>query len=223
MTRQIEILDLGTFDSVFGEVGLKVGPRTGPDKRTKDEKEWYVVRHFLKTAIAARLFQIPVVIRQGVPPEEPDFVANVGNSGALLEITEATNEADQREMTEFERSGKLAMLQGELGGRFSGGASQPGIAWAADVVDAIKRKAGTAIFRPTGANRHLVIYPNSNASSLIFDDEDEREAINFLQTAITSEQDELKRLVDGCLVHILAKEHLLFDVVGKFEVYIRPQ
>ena len=52
----------------------------------------------------------------------------------LVEITEATDESDQREMTAFERSGKRVALLGHSGGRFSRGASRPGLVWASDVV-----------------------------------------------------------------------------------------
>jgi hypothetical protein len=75
----------------------------------------------------------------------------------LLEVTEATDEADQKGMTAFERSRKSAALLGEFGGRFADGASRPGFAWAADIVDAIRRKDGKAIFQDLPTRRHLLV------------------------------------------------------------------
>ena len=102
----------------------------------------------------------PISIQKQNPPL-PDFGLQFGDTIAHLEITEATDPADQREMTAFERSGKSMMLLGEFGGRFSDGASQPGRTWASDVIDAINRKRGKAIFEKADVGRHLVIYSSS--------------------------------------------------------------
>jgi hypothetical protein len=113
------------------------------------------------------------------------------------------------------------MLLGDFGGRFSGGASQPGRAWASDVLDAIKRKGGKAIFSRPDAHRHLIIYPNSNASSLLFDDEDEHVAFGYLNEAIEINRDTYARAAKGCLVHVLGKEHVCFDLLGEVKVVRR--
>jgi hypothetical protein len=77
------------------------------------------------------------------------------------------------------------MMLGEFGGRFSDGASRPGLVWASDIVDAIRRKSGKSIFRTSLTGRHLIIYPSSNASFLLSEEheEDERE-----QSAISEKQ-----------------------------------
>jgi hypothetical protein len=64
------------------------------------------------------------------------------------------------------RSGKSVLL-GHFGGRFLGGAAQPGLAWASDIVKAVKRKERKIIFEQSRTTRHLIIYPNSNASILL--------------------------------------------------------
>jgi hypothetical protein len=140
----------------------------------------------------------------------------------LVEITEATDESDQREMTAFERSGKRVALLGHSGGRFSRGASRPGLVWASDVVTAIKRKEGKVIFKHSPAARHLIIYPNSNASILLSDqdDEDEQEAICNLREAIDNAE-LLTQTTNGCLVHVLGKRHICIDVVGAMRVLRR--
>jgi hypothetical protein len=46
------------------------------------------------------MIELPIVVRSGVPPDEPDFVATHDDTAiGLFEVTEATSEADQREMT----------------------------------------------------------------------------------------------------------------------------
>jgi hypothetical protein len=218
-----EILSIDDLDRIAVAVGLPVGPRTGPRKRTQDKTEWYVLLKFLKRAIPADVFELPIAIRHGLPPSEPDFV--VTRRGvideeiiALVEITEATDESDQREMTEFERSGKSVALLGEFDGRFAGGASWTGSIWASDIVDAIKRKSGKAIFRSSPEARHLIVYPNSNASFLLFDEQDEREAICDLRDAIGKEATSLTETTNGCHVHVLGKTCICTDILTMLAV-----
>jgi hypothetical protein len=209
-------------DVTFGSIGLKVGSRTGPHRRTKDDMEWYVVRRFLRETISAGLFVPPISVRKGCPPD-PDFVvigADAKEPIALIEITEATDKADQKAMTEIELSGRPTLL-GTFCGRFSGGAANPKWAWAKDVIDAIERKRGKVIFSHSSAVRHLIIYPNSNASSLLFNEEDEREAISALCSAVTAEANPLAELADGCFVHILGKEYVCVDVLGRMSLVRR--
>jgi hypothetical protein len=209
-------------DVTFGSIGLKVGSRTGPRRRTKDDMEWYVVRRFLGETISTGLFVPPISVRKGCPPD-PDFVvvgADAKEPIALIEITEATDKADQKAMTEIELSGRPTLL-GTFGGRFSGGAANPKWAWAKDVIDAIERKRGKVIFSHSSAVRHLIIYPNSNASSLLFNEEDEREAISALCSAVTVEARPLAELADGCFVHILGKEYVCVDVLGRMSLVRR--
>src|ERR1019366_1010363 len=146
MNKTIQITTLARFCAAFGTLGLQVGSRTDVGKRTQYHTEWYVVRRFLKEGLLAGVFKPPLSVRKVSPPE-PDFVleGSDGKTMALVEITEATDPADQREMTEFERSKQPAMLLGGLGGRFAGGASQPGRVWASDVLDAVARKEAKTI------------------------------------------------------------------------------
>jgi hypothetical protein len=218
MTAQsFKISSLEDLGRVAALGGLPVGPRTGPSKRTQAKKELYVIIKFLREAIPAGIFEPPIAIRAGCQfNDEPDFVVTRGGSAdvlGLVEITEATNEPDQREMTLSEYSGKPTIL-GQFGGRFSGGASRSGLVWASDVVEAIKRKRGKVIFRNSPAARHLIVYPNSNASILLFKDLDEVEAIGNLREAIAKEAASLAQTTNGCLVHILGKYHVCVDVLG---------
>src|SRR6266498_3026623 len=114
-----EMWSLQDLERVTASVG-RVGPRTGPGKRTKEQMEWFVLSRFLEKAIPADIFRLPVEGRRGHPEHEPDFVLmrpGTTDAIALVEITEATDEADEREMTAFERSGNKMALVGHSGGR----------------------------------------------------------------------------------------------------------
>jgi len=219
---RIEISQLSEFDGAFGRLGTNVGPRTGSAKRTQDAKEWFVLRHFLANALRAGLFNLPIVISKAEPPE-PDFVAAYGieHKEALIEITEATHPDDQREMTEFEKSSKMVMLLGDFGGRFADGASQPKIVWASDISDAIFRKQNKSICSLCIPDRHLIIYPNSNASQLIFDETDEHTAFAHLKGMIERKRLRYIDALNGCQVHILGKTLVCFDLVGAFSLTVR--
>jgi hypothetical protein len=212
VSAKLRISDVTRFDDVFGNLGLKVGPRTGPDRRTKEQKEWYVVRRFLKGAISENIFGIPLLLEKGREPF-PDFVLQHDGASIFIEITEATHPDDQREMTEIEKSDREAILLGELGGRFSGGLGNPGYPWADDIIDAIERKSGKSIFVSKNEVRHLVIYPNSNASTLIFDPKDERDAFSIFLTKLNERRAALLDLVNGCDVHVLGKWNLFFHIL----------
>jgi hypothetical protein len=212
MGASVAIRKIDDFDSAFRELGAKVGPRTGRNKRTQDEKDWYVLRCYLQQAIAAKKFSLPLVVTRGSPPA-PDFSLEHKRGSAVIEITEATNNADQREMTLGELRG-VPYLLGELGGRFEGGGGEPGHLWASDILEAVERKRSKSIFLLRNTDRHLVIYPNSNASSLISDDEGERRAFSILLDRIDAKRQELKKLANGCFVHVLGKSHIFFNVLG---------
>jgi len=207
------------LDRIGQAVGLPVGPRTG---RTKEKKEWYVLLNFLKGAIPAGMFNLPISVRSGTPPDEPDFVLFRGDATVgWIEITEATDEADQKGMTAFERSGKSAALVGEFGGRFPDGAARPGLVWAADVAASITRKSGKAIYQSARVPRHLLIYPNSDASFLLFDQDDEREAVDDLRTEVIKYDGRLTLLVNGCAVHILGGYLICIDALGEMRLVTR--
>ena len=222
MMNSVEIVQISEFDVAFGGLGTNVGPRTGANKRSQDAKEWFVMRRFMAVALKAGVFDLPIAIAKVQPPE-PDFAATYGpaHKRALIEITEATHPDDQREMTEFERSGEGLMLLGAFGGRFADGASQPKLAWASDICDAILRKRGKSICSLSTPDRHLIVYPNSNASQLIFDEADEREAFAHLRQKLEIEATQYAAALNGCRVHVLGKSLIGFDLAGRF--FVEPR
>lgn len=216
MPQIVEITRLEDLDCAAQKVGLPVGSRIG---RSKEKKEWYVLLGFLKATIPFEMVELPIMVRNGTPPDEPDFVmTRCESTVGLFEITEATVEADQKEMTTFECSTKKVAMLGEFGGRFAGGASRPGLAWSRDIADAIRRKSRKVIFQDSSAARHLLVYPNSNASILLFDEDDEREAVDALRGEIAKDTTTLSRMANGCLVHVLGKHLLCFDALGEMRV-----
>lgn len=221
MTQIVEIRCLEDLDCADQKVGLPVGPRIG---RSKEKKEWYVLLHFLRATIPSGLIELPIKVRNGIPPDEPDFVmARSGSTVGLFEVTEATVKDDQKEMTESERSGKTATMPGEFGGRFARGASRPELPWATDIVDAIRRKGGKKIFEDSNVARHLLIYPNSNASRLLSDEDHEREAVNVLRAEIAKDAAALSKMANGCLAHVLGAYLLCFDALGEMRVLQRHE
>ncbi|SFL42394.1 hypothetical protein SAMN03159423_1934 [Bradyrhizobium sp. NFR13] len=222
MAIRIYIADISTFDQAFNSVGQRVGPRSGSDKRTQDDKEWWVVRRFLKAALLANVFTTPLAVWKEQPPL-PDFGVEFGSapSPAFIEITEATHPDDQREMTKFERSDKSVMLIGELGGRFSDGASEPGHVWASDIVDAMERKAGKSIYSMDAESRHLVIYPNSNASVLVGSEEHERNAFSILTQLIDTRRTDYVGIANRCTISVLGKHFVCFDLLGSGRLFAR--
>jgi len=141
----ITITDIQKFEEEFGTLGLKVNPRTGANKRTQDDKEWYVIRVFLKCALMNGRFQLPLKVCKQSPPA-PDFMLSHRSGAVVIEITEATSEADQRDMTLSERRNEPSLL-GSDGGRFPGGivGDQAERVFAADVLRAILRKRSKSV------------------------------------------------------------------------------
>jgi hypothetical protein len=219
----VEINDLIALNDAFGSLGTNVGPRLGPDKRTQDAKEWFVLRHFMAVALPAGLFPLPVTLAKVQPPG-PDFAMTFGpaRKPALIEITEASHPKDQREMTKFAESDKDVMLLGDYGGRFAGGASQPKFAWTSDIAEAILRKQSKSICTSPAPDRHLIIYPNSNASRLICDEEDERTAFVHLKEVIERDHRRYAGALNECQVHVLGTALVCVDLIGTNRLLQRP-
>jgi hypothetical protein len=219
---KVRITRFEDFEAAFGNFGAKAGSRVGPSKRTQDEEEWFVLRRVMAHTLGKELFDFPVLFEKVQPPN-PDFAVRYGEADqkALVEITEATHPSDQREMTKFAESEQNVSLLGEFGGRFADGASQPKFVWASDVLDAIARKQRKPICTELTGERHLIVYPNSNASMLLFDEADEREAFAHLRFAASEKGDRYIQAMNGCKVHVLGKELVCIDLFGSFRLIKR--
>jgi len=95
----------------FEEVGVSVGPRKGPNKRTNDQKELFNLRQYLTTLAENDLLAFPLVVKKG---ESPDFMIREGSSDFWgMEITQATTKKYQQDLTRTEGSSGCDLLEGD--------------------------------------------------------------------------------------------------------------
>jgi hypothetical protein len=66
------------------------------------------------------------------------------------------------------------------------------------------------------ADRHLIVYQNSNASQLIFDEVDEWEAFAHLRQRLELEGTQYAIALNGCQVNVLGTALVGFDLAGSF-------
>ncbi|MBL8558250.1 MAG: hypothetical protein JNM47_05980 [Hyphomonadaceae bacterium] len=159
----IIVRSYSSFDDEFPEV--TIGPRTGSAKRTQSDTERWVCRLAMKACLESGVICAPFRIRS-IPNtpicRTPDFELCQSSGISFVEITEATDPADQREFTLSERAGE-ACFSGDHGGRGSGGfaGDMPERLVAQDVLSAIEKKRAH-YDEWTRARTLLAIYPNSS-------------------------------------------------------------
>jgi hypothetical protein len=95
-----------TLANDLGLMGTSIGPRTGPNKRTKGDKEDYVLRRLLVAWTISEGLRFPIEIYADKDsPGRPDFVLTFANGDSLgVEITEAGEERYQEWLTRAEPS-----------------------------------------------------------------------------------------------------------------------
>jgi hypothetical protein len=216
-SAQGEWYQIASFDDlrrVRQEVGL-LPPPDEPSKVTKMQREHFVLLAFLlEASLASNLIPRPIRFRKGNPPNEPDFVAECASTPTWFEVTEATDPADKRE--DAKQSERETLLLGERGGRLGDGTVDPVPLLIGDIVAAIERKKTKAICRATPVTRHLLIYPQSNASFWMgMDERDERRAFGKLRMSLVLKQEQSPITVNGCSVHVLGAHFIAFDVLGR--------
>jgi hypothetical protein len=206
--KQIEVSNVEVFEDAFGNVGRKVRPRA--DGRTHEEKEWYVLRRFLKCALSRGYFKCPLRIEKAEPPD-PDFHIDSDGTAMWVEIIEATFNADQEEMNEIERSESEIIMSGEFGGRYADGVfgDRAERDWAADILRAIRRKRTKSVFAYRMPLSHLVVFVNSNPGSVV----DECEAFATLYESFGRVGASVRRIVNGALVHVVSRARVCIDVL----------
>ena len=88
----------------LGDLGVSVGPRTGPTKRTHGEKEDYVLRRLLIAWKKNEFLRFPVDVQAASEATAPDFVLYWrGREPLGVEVTEAGEEDYQAWLTTTER------------------------------------------------------------------------------------------------------------------------
>lgn len=106
-----------TFGEQLAGIGLHVGPRKGPDRRTEGQREDWCLRYLLAAWDVRGLLQFPMVV-EGRKGDCIDFVVRRPDGSKLgVEVIEATPEKLQRHLTDLE-AGKLGevALDPEPGG-----------------------------------------------------------------------------------------------------------
>jgi hypothetical protein len=199
---------------VHQELSLQAGSGT-----RKSVRKYHVLIGFLlEAAMASTLIQKPINFRQGNPSHEPDFVALCCSKSTWFEITEAGHPADQREHAEFVRSQHETILLGEHRGRFADGAVDLARPWIEDILAAVETCDNKLICRASPVDRHLLIYPNSNTSTLLDGEAEERKAFVALRRALALKHVTRVMTVNDCRVHVVGKHFVGFDVLGSVRV-----
>ena len=211
------------IDSVedIQRVRQELSLQAGSGHTRKSVRKYHVFIGFLlEAAMASTLIQKPINFRQGNQPHEPDFVALCGSKSTWFEITEAGHPADQREHTEFVRSQQETILLGEHRGRFADGVIDFARPWIGDILAAVELKTGDnkLICQASPVDRHLLIYPNSNNSTLLDGEAEERKAFVALRRALTLKHLTRVMTVNDCRVHVVGKHFVGFDVSGSVRV-----
>jgi hypothetical protein len=115
---RLTIADKASVVTAFGSIGLKVGPRpgpdpetTGPDPRTKFQKEAYNLRQYLTTLADHDMLSYPLEVAKA---ERPDFLlCDPTNGRCGLEVTEATTRSYQHELAKTEGQEGWHLLSGD--------------------------------------------------------------------------------------------------------------
>jgi hypothetical protein len=106
----LTIADKASIIAAFGNIGLKVGPRKGPDHRTTPQREAYNLRQYLTTLADHDMLSYPLEVAKS---ERPDFLlCDPTNGRCGLEVTEATTRSYQHELAKTEGQEGWHLLPG---------------------------------------------------------------------------------------------------------------
>lgn len=194
----------------FQVLGVKVGPRRGPNQRTKDEKEWYCLRRYLLALDANGLLNYPIQIHKS---ETPDFIVCGGRRGIFgVEVTEATEQEWSRELSRMEMpdGGDTAAFIAVDKDGFVG--NEPEEGWSSAVIDAIERKLPTfASGKLQVGICDLLIYLNSRISGVA----NATRATAVLLAAVASKGRTWAGYGRLGRVHVLTESQLAYDLLGE--------
>ncbi len=211
MTR-LTIMSNTELNEAFDTLGTRVGPRRGPDRRTQDQKEWYCLRRYLLTLAAHDLLSYPLDIGKS---ERPDFIVTDTARGRYgVEVTEATEEDWQRELTETEACEDDDPAEAELIGGDGFVGENPEHDWCAAVIRAINNKVDS-LNKPNYqvASCDLLVYVNSRMSIVA----DESRAIEVLAEASMPEIERWKACARLGSVAVLANRRVLPNLLSGVE------
>lgn len=207
----ITIRDDEELRQALGELGQAVGPRKGPGRRTKDQKEWFCLRRYLLTLASRGRLPYPVTIEKADPP---DFLIHDSVRGSYgVEITEATEQDWQRELTVTEIASEVEDAATPLFVGMDDGwvGNQPEAEWCSAVIRAIAAKVESIERLEYLVGRcDLLIYENSRSGVVV----KEKAAIAGLMQAVQPLKDTLRYGERLGVVSLLTGSCLLYDVLG---------
>jgi hypothetical protein len=171
--KKLRIASKDAIASAIGSVGETVRPRTGPDRRTADDRDWWCFRRWLFTLGCNNLLFYPFIVTRPAQGG-PDFLMHYGDgdrAGACgLEMTEATNTEDAKERTLSELHAKGPYLMGDFGGRSYTATSEEALRddYIKQIVDGLERKLAKApAYFDRCALLDVMIYVNNNAGTFV--------------------------------------------------------
>lgn len=181
--REVALKSLGAF-------GGSVGRRTGPTKRTHDQKEDYCVRNMILGLLNSRTLPIPVVIEMLNPDLKgtwPDALLHWSDGSVSgMEITEATSEDYQRQLALEERIAnrepdKIVFFNAKSDGR--AGSPAQGIADQVSAAIELKGRARVTQGKYSGTPVcDLLIY--ENAEDGLFLESRDKQSVSKVITAL---------------------------------------
>jgi hypothetical protein len=191
--------DADTLADDLGMIGEFVGPRTGPNKGTKGQKEDYVLRRFLAACKSAVSLRFPLKVQAGQERDgEPDFVFAWDDGRRLgVEITEAGSREYQAWLTASEA--QYADDETELSTSRTVG----------ELADAIAKKNARydcGKYRQFGPC-DLIVYDNTHSGGFL-DKPD-------LLSGVRARNDLRDRFA---AVHIVFESHVALDVFGEVKL-----
>ena len=90
--------------------------------------------------------------------------------------------------------------------------------WIEDILAAVETCDNNLICRASPVDRHLLISPNSNTSTLLDGEAEERTAFVALRRALALKHVTRVMTVNDCRVHVVGKHFVGFDVLGSVRV-----
>lgn len=175
--------------AVLGDIAIEIPARTGPRRRSADDRDWWCFRRWLITM--TELEQIPSFpchLRRPPHGEGPDFVMrfpDLNNGDIGIEVTEATCTEDQIERTLSEKAAPGVYQMGQFGGRSYETGSDSIIAddYVGHILGALDRKlAKSDSYFGACHVLDLLIYVNNNAAFYV----ELAQVANVLSTAINA-------------------------------------
>ena len=214
--REVALESLGTFGSV-------VGPRTGPNQRSQNKKDDFCVRQMILGLVEIESVELPRTIEMLDPDPEgrwPDALFSwPDGSSSGLEITEATSEEYQSQLTKEERiasklpEDEIAVFDASVDGYVGA----PTKAIACRIAEAIVRKgrvrnAGTKYSGVSICD--LLIYENSDGSPFVESDTTE-DASKVILDLRFGNHELLPAYLDSFrFVHLLIANFYVHSILG---------